>query len=115
MSVRSRTSARRVGPPGFFGTLWRLVLIGGLLFAGAGAAGYAVVQNLVQTAETPAPDLLALDAATAFERASAKGFSARIAGREPSTVLESGHVVAQRPQPGTWVKEGATIQLTLAE
>ncbi|MDK2971963.1 MAG: hypothetical protein PWP23_1718 [Candidatus Sumerlaeota bacterium] len=115
MRSRTKQRGRAAGPPGLWGTLWRLTLVGAVLFAAAAAAGYATVAHLVKTPETQAPDLLAMELVDAIREASAEGFSARVAGSEPSSVLQPGQVAAQRPLPGTWVKEGATIQLILAE
>ena len=111
----ARRAQKSSAPPGLFGTIWRLTLAGGLFFALAAGAGYATVYSLVKTPETEAPDLLAISATEALERASAQGFAARIDGAEPSSTVEDGFVVAQRPAPGSWVKEGAVIGLTVAE
>lgn len=104
----------RTNPPGLFGTAWRLTLVGTLLWGAAAAGGYAAVYHLVKTPEVQAPDLLTLTAEEALRKASAEGFAARIDGSEPTEVIPAGHVLAQRPLPGDWVKEGATIALTLA-
>lgn len=104
----------RTSPPGLFGTAWRLILIGTLLWAAAGAAGYATVYQLVKTPETQAPDLLTMSLEEAVRKASAGGFATRIDATEPTEVIEPGHILTQRPLPGDWVKEGATISLTLA-
>lgn len=104
----------RTNPPGLFGTAWRLTLVGVVLWAAAGAAGYATVYHLVKTPEVQAPDLLTLSLEEAVRKASAGGFAARVDGTEPTEVVEIGHVLAQRPLPGDWVKEGATMSLTLA-
>ena len=104
----------RNSPPGFFGTAWRLTLIGTVLWGAAGAAGYAAVYHLVKTPEIQAPDLLTMSLEDAVRKASAGNFAARVSGTEPTDVVEPGHVLAQRPLAGDWVKEGATISLTLA-
>lgn len=115
MSDSNRPSQEFAGPPGLFGTLWRVTLTGVFCFLLAGAAGYAAVWYLVKTPETQAPDLLALKLEEALATASQDGFSVRVAEREPSDLFDPGIIVAQRPMPGTWIKEGATIQLTVAE
>lgn len=107
--------AARTSPPGFFGTFWRMLVVGTVMFALCGAAGYATVWKLVKTPETEAPDLLAMDVAEAVRKASELGFSMRIGSTEANGVLEPGEIVSQRPLPGDWVKEGATIIVTLAE
>jgi len=107
--------ASRTSPPGFFGTLWRLLVVGTVMFALCAAAGYATVWHLVRTPETEAPDLLAVDVVDAVAKASELGFSVRIGASEPNDVLEPGEVLSQRPLPGDWVKQGATIVVTVAE
>lgn len=103
---------KRLGLPGM---LWRLLVAGGVAFALAGAAAYAVVYVLVKVPEVEAPDLVGLDAAAALDKASAEGFRVRVAERRAAPGLAPGAVAAQRPLPGDWVKEGATIHLVLAE
>lgn len=102
-------------PPGFFGTLWRLALVGALLFGAAAAAGYGTVHYLVRTPETQAPDLLTLPVDRAVREASSQGFAVRVAGHEQSGILSRGEVLSQRPLPDQWIKEGATIHVILAE
>lgn len=113
MSPRRASSSAK--PPGFFGTLFRLTIVGGFLFVAAGAAGYATIYTLVKTPETEAPEVLTLSMEDALRRASAAGFALRVAGTEPSTAVEKGHVVSQRPLPGEWVKEGGTIVVVISE
>jgi beta-lactam-binding protein with PASTA domain len=103
------------GPPGLFGTLWRLGLVGGFLFLLAGIAGYGVVYHYVKQPEVQAPDLLALSETEAFRQASELGFAARVSARQESDFLETGAVMGQNPAPGTWVKTGATLSLIVAE
>ncbi|MCB2154750.1 PASTA domain-containing protein [bacterium] len=111
---KQQSSSDISSPPGLFGTLWRLVIVGVLLFGLAGVSGYATVRYLIQQPELQAPDLLTLDLRQATVHASQLGFSTRIAGEESSEVLDEGFVLAQRPSPGTWVKPGSTILLTIA-
>ncbi len=115
MSRRAAKSSNRAGVPGFWGTLWRLTVVGGILFLAAGAAGYATVYRMVKTGEVQAPDLLVMNEQEALVAASDQGFAARIGEHEPSNLLESGQVISQSPRPGDWVKPGATIVLTVAE
>ncbi len=105
----------RNSPPGFFGTLWRMLLVGTAMFAICAVGGYAAVYRMVRSPETEAPDLLALDVAEAVTKASSEGFAIRVAEREASDVLDRGEVLSQRPLPGDWVKQGTTIVLTVAE
>jgi beta-lactam-binding protein with PASTA domain len=81
----------------------------------AGAAGYATIYTLVKTPETQAPEVLTLSMEDALRRASAAGFALRVAGTEPSTAVEKGRVVSQRPMPGEWVKEGGTIVVVVSD
>jgi len=111
MSTRSSKSS----PPGLFGTLWRLALVGGILFIAAAATGYGTVYHLVRTPEIQAPDLLTYDIERAVRTASDQGFSVRLAGTEDSGLLRSGEILSQRPMPGAWIKEGATIYVTVAK
>jgi len=108
-------ASRSPSGPSFLGALVRLAVAGVFLFAAAGAAGYAVVYYMVKTPEMQAPDLLALDVAEATRRASDEGFAVRVGGSEASAVLDPGHVLAQRPRPGDWVKPGAVIVVTTAD
>ena len=101
-------------PPGLFGTLWRLGLAGTLLFGLTGVGGYFTVRHLIQQPEMQAPDLLTLDLRQATVQASQLGFATRICDEENSEVLDEGCILAQRPRPGTWVKPGTTILLTVA-
>jgi len=109
------SGAARGGLPGFFGTLWRMTLVGVILFCAAAVAGYATVHKLVKTPEVQAPDLLTMSAGEALAAASEEGFSARIGDTEASEILQAGQVIAQRPEPGAWLKPGATILLTVVK
>ncbi len=102
-------------PPGFFGTLFRLSIVGSFLFVAAGVAGYATIYMLVKTPETQAPELLTLTLEDAVRAASAEGFALRVAGSEPSTAVEKGRVVSQRPLGKEWVKSGGTIVVVVSE
>jgi beta-lactam-binding protein with PASTA domain len=101
-------------PYGFFGLLWRLMLGGVIVLGLSGAGGYYAVHHLVQTPEELAPDLLTLELEAALARASDGGFPIIVERREVTTLLEPGRVLAQRPLPGAWVKQGSTIRLTVA-
>lgn len=101
-------------PYGFFGLALRLVLLAAVLGGLAAAGGYFGVKVLVETPETIAPDLLTLSFEEAALAAAEEGFPVLHDGRESSSVLAEGHVLAQRPAPGEIVKEGTTIRLRLA-
>jgi beta-lactam-binding protein with PASTA domain len=102
-------------PYGFFGLLWRMALGAVIVLGLSGAGGYYAVHRLVESPEDQAPDLLAIDLREALDKASAAGFPVIVEKREATTLLEPGRVLAQRPLPATWVKQGATIRLTVAE
>ena len=112
MGLMERATTK--SPHGFFGILWRLCLAGVLTFSIAAAGSYVAVEQLVRTEEVEAPDLLTMDAAAALRRASGGGFALIIEGSEPSTHLDPGMVLAQRPGPGTTVKAGSVIRVTVA-
>ncbi len=101
--------------PGFFGLLWRMTLAGTLVFAFAATASYLAVERMIRTAEDDAPDLLTLPLNEAVERASNGGFPVRIGAHEATLILSPGRVIAQRPNPGQRIKQGATIMITLSE
>lgn len=107
-------SDKTTEPYGFFGLLWRLALAGTLVFGIAGITGYMLVLRLVQTPEEIAPDLLTMEVTAALDKASGDGFSVMVERREATELLEAGKVLAQRPAPGTFVRQGSTIRLTLA-
>ncbi len=102
-------------PFGFFGLLWRMTLGAVIVLGLSGAGGYYAVHHLVETPEAQAPDLLTVELLAAVDKASALGFSVIVEKRETTTLLEPGKVLAQRPAPDTWVKQGSTIRLTVAE
>jgi beta-lactam-binding protein with PASTA domain len=99
---------------GFFGLLWRLALAGALTFGVAAAGSYVAVERLVRRGEVQAPDLLTLPLEKALNKASSEGHPLLVEAREKSDLLEPGGVLSQRPQPGTWVKEGAVLRVTVA-
>ena len=99
---------------GFFGLLWRLSLAGVVVFALAGAGGYFAVERMLHVEEALAPDLLMLPITEALDKASGAGFPVILEGRERSNLVPEGAVLSQRPGPGTWMKSGATIRVTLA-
>lgn len=99
---------------GFFGLLWRLGLAGLIVFALAGAGGYIAVERMLPVEESLAPDLLTLPVEDALEKASSAGFPVMIDGRERSNLVAEGAVLSQRPTPGTMVKNGAAIRITIA-
>jgi serine/threonine-protein kinase len=101
-------------PYGFLGLLWRLALAGVIVLGLSGAGGYLAVVRLMERQESTAPDLLTLEVEEALQQASDKGFSVILEKREPTNLLESGRVLAQRPAPGTNVKVGSTVRLTIA-
>lgn len=107
-------AARSREPYGFLGLLWRLALAGFLVLGLALAGGYAVAAYYIRGSETIAPDLLALSLEEAVEQASAEGFSVMLQGEEPSSLVDPGQVLGQRPSPGTIVKAGSTIRVTTA-
>jgi len=90
-------------------------LAGVLVFAFAATASYLAVERMIRTAEEDAPDLLTLPLSEAVERASSGGFPVRIGAHEPTLILGPGRVIAQRPNPGQRVKQGATIMITLSQ
>lgn len=94
--------------------LWRVAIASMVVFALSAASGYAIVYRLIETPETQAPDLLALTVDEAVEKASADNFSVLIEKKEMSELLDPGRILSQRPAPGTWVKEGSRIRLTIA-
>ncbi len=99
---------------GLFGLIWRLG-VAGFLSIGLGAvACYFAVQYIVVTPEESAPDLLTMELVEAVEKASGKGFSVQIEKNESTDLVEEGRVLSQRPTPGTIVKVGSTIRLTVA-
>jgi hypothetical protein len=98
----------------FWGMLWRLALAGALVFAMGAAAAYAAVVRLVRTPEVEAPSLVTLPVEDALRDASRAGFSLRVSGEEPSTVLPAGRVLSQRPAPGEGVKAGAVIHVRVS-
>ena len=102
-------------PYGFWGLLWRLTLAGGIVLGASAAGGYAAAKSMIEAPETQAPDLLTLRLNEAVEIASQQGFSVILEKKEPSTLLEAGRIISQRPAPQTWVKEGAILRLTVAE
>jgi len=102
-------------PYTFWGMLWRLVLAGGLVLSASAAGGYVAARHLIETPEVQAPDLLKLALPQALERASGEGFSVILEKKEPTSLLPAGQVLSQRPAPLAWVKEGATLRLTVAE
>jgi len=112
--VMSETTEIKV-PFGFFGLLWRMTLGAVIVLGLSGAGGYYAVHHLVETPEAQAPDLLTVELLAAVDKASALGFSVIVEKRETTTLLEPGKVLAQRPAPDTWVKQGSTIRLTVAE
>ncbi|MCC6548253.1 PASTA domain-containing protein [Candidatus Sumerlaeota bacterium] len=99
---------------GFFGLFWRLALIGVILFSVTGVAGYITAERLIRTPETESPDLLTMELTDAVTKASSLGFSIIIEKKEPTTLLKEGHVLSQRPSPGSAVKSGSTVRLTVA-
>lgn len=99
---------------GFFGLLWRLSLAAIVVFALAGAGGFLAVERLLPVEETLAPDLLTLPLEKALEKSSSEGFPMIIDGRERSNLVEEGAILSQRPLPGTLVKNGAAIRVTVA-
>ncbi|MCC5877503.1 MAG: PASTA domain-containing protein [Candidatus Sumerlaeia bacterium] len=99
---------------GFLGLFWRLGLAGVVVFALAGAAGYVAVERMLPVEESLAPDLLTLSVQDALEKASKAGFPIIIDGRERSNLVAEGAVLSQRPAPGTMMKNGASIRITIA-
>ncbi len=97
-----------------FGLLWRLTISGAVVFALAAGGAYLAAEQLIRTPEREAPDLHALTLEEAFRTASEEGFPLRLDGEEPTSVLEPGRVLSQRPAPGMWVKEGSTLRVTIA-
>lgn len=99
---------------GFFGLLWRFSLVAMVVCSLAAAGGYYAVERMMSVEEALAPDLLTMQLAEAVDKASEAGFPVMIEGRERSNLVEAGAVLTQRPLPGTWVKSGAIIRVTLA-
>ncbi len=106
--------ARKKKPYTLFGLLWRLIVSGAIVFGLAAGGAYFAAEQLIRTPEREAPDLHALTLEEALRSASGEGFSLRLDGEEGTGVLEPGRVLTQRPAPGTWVKEGSTIRVTIA-
>lgn len=97
-----------------WGMVWRLTLAGAVVFSLTAVASYALARRILTREDVQAPNLVTLSAAEALEKASSQGFSVVLEKREPSELLPEGHVLAQRPMPDMWVKEGATLRLTVA-
>ena len=97
-----------------WGMLWRLTLAGTVVFALTGAASYFVGRRILARQDVQAPNLITMSTDEALAKASAQGFSVLLDKREPSELLPEGHVLAQRPMPDQWVKEGACLRLTVA-
>lgn len=97
-----------------FGTFWRLILGGAVLFAASGAGAYVLTDAIIRRQEKPAPNLVTLTIEQALDRASEEGFALRIERREGTELLDEGRILSQRPNPDMAAKAGATIRVVVA-
>ena len=98
----------------FTGLFCRMLIAGGIVFVLSGAASYFIAERMIRRPEAPAPNLLTLTLDEALDTASDEGFSLLVEKREPSSLLDEGRVLSQRPSPDMAVKQGASIRVTVA-
>lgn len=77
------------------------------------AAAYAL-RSFFEIPEVSAPDLVAKHRSEAERLASALGLKIEILNREYNDRIEVDHVLAQSPAPGTLLKRGNSIKLTIS-
>jgi len=102
-------------PYGLIGLLWRLSVCAILVFGVCGAVGYVGARELIEAPESTAPDLVTMETSAALAKASKNGLAVLLEKSEVTDLLEAGHILAQRPMPGTTVKLGSTIRVTVSE
>ncbi len=95
------------------GRLFKVVFL--LLLVGAAAAGYMGVRAMLVSSarDIPVPDLRGLSVMEAMREAQRRGFTVKVDREVPSSA-PAGVVVEQDPPPGTTVRQGRAIGVSVS-
>jgi hypothetical protein len=99
---------------GFFGLIFRVVLVTVIVMGLAGAAGYYAVRMYVKTPETSVPNVrgMKVDAALAAVAQAKLGLVEERS--ESSGMVAPGEILGQRPLPGARVKTGSSVRVVVS-
>jgi hypothetical protein len=99
---------------GFFGLIFRVVLVTVIVMGLTGAAGYYAVRMYVKTAETTVPNVRGMKIEAALAAAAQSKLGLTEERSESSGMVAPGEILGQRPLPGARVKAGSTVRVVVS-
>jgi hypothetical protein len=99
---------------GFFGLIFRVVLVTVIVMGLTGAAGYYAIRMYVKTAETSVPNVRGMKVEAALAAAAQSKLGLVEERSETSGMVAPGEILGQRPLPGARVKAGSTVRVVVS-
>ncbi len=97
-------------------SLVKIIVLGIIFMTVAGVSTYFTITLLIGgDAKITVPDLVGRDLVYVLETLTDLGLNTRIRGSEYSGEIPKNHVMAQNPAPGTKIKKGRDIRITLSK
>lgn len=97
-------------------SLVKIIVLGIVFMTVAGVSAYFTITLLIGgEAKITVPDLVGRDLVYVLETLTDLGLNTRIRGSEYSGEIPKNHVMAQNPAPGTQIKKGRDIRITISK